>query len=133
MSSEQATLIEPEQKRRGRSGGQSTENNGGYLRLAERPVRNRIERLVQLAGSLLQEAEVLEKDKVFADQARKMRTLDFAKGIDFYEEVTQFETGLIKMALEQTGGNQARAAELLRIKPTTLNSKIKLYKIPVRP
>jgi DNA-binding protein Fis len=31
--------------------------------------------------------------------------------------------------LEQTGGNQARAAKLLRIKPTTLNSKIKLYEI----
>lgn len=132
MSSEQATLIEPEKKRRRRSGSQSSQN-GVHLRLAERPARNRVEHLVELAGSLLQEAEVLVQDRVFAEQASKAKTLDFVRGIDFYEEVTQFETGLIKMALERTGGNQARAAQLLRIKPTTLNSKIKLYKIEVRP
>jgi DNA-binding protein Fis len=131
MSTEQATMIESEQKRGGRRSGQSSQNNL-HLRLAERPVRNRVQRLIELAATLLQEAEMLAQDKVFADQARKIRNLDLARGIDFYEEVTQFETGLIKMALEQTGGNQARAAELLRIKPTTLNSKIKLYNIEPR-
>ena len=129
MSTEQATLIEPVNKRRGRKGDQS--DIPTHLRLA-RPVRNRVQRLVELAASLLQEAETLARDRVFAEQASKMRNLDFSGGIDFYEEVTQFETGLIKMALEQTGGNQAKAAELLHIKPTTLNSKIKLYKIECR-
>ena len=130
MSTEQATLIESENKQSGRRG-QSSPNNL-HLRLAERPVRNRVQRLIELAANLLQEAETLSRDKVFAEQSRKIRNLDFASGIDFYEEVTRFETGLIKMALEQTGGNQARAAALLRIKPTTLNSKIKLYKIETR-
>ena len=131
MSSEQATLIETERKKRGRSENQGSQI-GQHLRLAERP-RNRVEHLVQLAESLLQEAEVLASDRVFAEQARNAKPLDFVRGIDFYEEVTRFETGLIKMALERTGGNQARAAQLLRIKPTTLNSKIKLYKIEVHP
>ena len=129
MSTEQATLIEPVNKRRGRK---IDQNEGPtHLRLA-RPARNRVQRLVELAASLLQEAETLARDRVFAEQASKMRNLDFSGGIDFYDEVTQFETGLIKMALEQTGGNQAKAAELLHIKPTTLNSKIKLYKIECR-
>jgi DNA-binding NtrC family response regulator len=100
--------------------------------LADRP-QNRVEHLVQLAESLLEEAEVLASDRVFAEQARNAKPLDFVRGIDFYDEVTRFETGLIKMALERTGGNQARAAQLLRIKPTTLNSKIKLYKIELHP
>lgn len=130
MSTEQATLIEPVNKRRGRKVDESEATS--HLRLAARPVRNRVQRLVELTAILLQEAETLARDRVFAEQASKMRNLDFSGGIDFYEEVTQFETGLIKMALEQTGGNQAKAAELLHIKPTTLNSKIKLYKIECR-
>ena len=39
----------------------------------------------------------------------------------------RFETALIKLALDQTEGNQARAAQLLGLRATTLNSKIKLY------
>jgi len=121
VSTEQATLLESDNKRKTRK--------GDHLRLADRPSRNPVQRLVELAAHVLQEAETLARDKVFADQAAKLRSLDLSKGVDFYDEVTHFETSLIKMALEQTGGNQAKAAELLRIKPTTLNSKIKLYKI----
>ncbi len=91
-----------------------------------------MQRLLELASSVLQEAELLARDKIFAEQASKLRSLDLAGGIDFYAEVTEFESRLIKLALEQTHGNQAKAAELLRIKPTTLNSKIKLYKIECR-
>lgn len=48
---------------------------------------------------------------------------------DFYDLVIQVEVELIKKALLATGGNQAKAARMLKIKATTLNSKIKLYKI----
>jgi len=122
-------MIEQTSKRRGRKG---SEASNSHLRLADRLARNPVQRLVELASSMLQEAELLARDKVFADQAARLRSLDLAGGIDFYQEVTQFETSLIKLALEQTGGNQAKAAELLHIKPTTLNSKIKLYKIECR-
>lgn len=54
---------------------------------------------------------------------------DVEKGVDFYDEVSRFEIDLIKRALIQTGGHQRRAARLLNLKVTTLNSKIKHYHI----
>jgi transcriptional regulator with GAF, ATPase, and Fis domain len=92
---------------------------------------DRIQRVVDLADALLSEAETLARDKAFTDEANKLRPLDIVGGIDFYDEVQRFETHLIKMALAETGGNQARAARLLGIKATTLNSKIKLFSIEV--
>jgi DNA-binding NtrC family response regulator len=99
------------------------------LKMTERPTRNRVQRLLDLTDALLRETETLARDKAFTDESNRIRTLNVAEGIDFYNEVERFETGLIRLALDQTGGHQARAARLLRIKPTTLNSKIKLYGI----
>ena len=99
------------------------------LKLAERPDRDRIQRVVDLADALLSEAETLARDKAFTEEATKLKPLDIVSGIDFYDEVQRFETHLIKMALTETGGNQAKAARLLGIKATTLNSKIKLFSI----
>jgi transcriptional regulator with GAF, ATPase, and Fis domain len=100
-----------------------------HLKLAERPDRDRIQHVVDLADALLTEAESLARDKAFSDEATKLRPVDILGGIDFYNEVQRFETHLIKMALNETGGNQAKAARLLGIKATTLNSKIKLFNI----
>lgn len=100
-----------------------------HLKLAERPDRDRLQRVVDLAAVLLTEAETLARDKAFTDEATRLRPLDILGGIDFYAEVQRFETHLINMALAETGGNQARAARLLGIKATTLNSKIKLFNI----
>ncbi|MEP6569657.1 MAG: helix-turn-helix domain-containing protein [Acidobacteriota bacterium] len=99
------------------------------LRLTHGPLRNRVQRLLQLADSLLKETDSLARDKEFADESNRLQTLSLSEGIDFYDEVKRFETGLIRLALDQTRGHQAQAAKLLRIKPTTLNSKIKLYGI----
>lgn len=54
---------------------------------------------------------------------------DIERGVDFYDEVTRFEIELIKQALVRTLGHQRRAARLLNLKVTTLNSKIKHYNI----
>ena len=51
--------------------------------------------------------------------------------IDLHAEVRRFETELIRSALIQTGGRQRPAARLLRTKVTTLNTKIKRYKIDI--
>ncbi len=59
--------------------------------------------------------------------------IDVARGIDFYDEVRRFEIDIIRRALEQTGGHQSRAARLLGMNATTLNSKIKTYNIQLRP
>ncbi len=59
----------------------------------------------------------------------EVRTLSLEGGVDFYGEVSRFEVDLIKRALLQTAGHQGRAARLLNLKVTTLNSKIKHYNI----
>ena len=46
--------------------------------------------------------------------------------------ITDFEKQLIESTLEAAGGVQKRAAELLHIKPTTLNEMIKRYDIRPR-
>ncbi|HNQ16404.1 MAG TPA: sigma 54-interacting transcriptional regulator, partial [Pyrinomonadaceae bacterium] len=58
--------------------------------------------------------------------------IDISRGVNFYDEVKKFEIDLIRRALEQTGGHQSRAARLLGLNATTLNSKIKNYNIQVR-
>ena len=77
--------------------------------------------LKQLALKLLLEAQSLNE----------VTRLDVQSGIDFYEEVKRFEVDLIQRALSFTGGNQVRAARLLKMKVTTLNSKIKHYDINI--
>ncbi|MFN7926987.1 MAG: sigma-54 dependent transcriptional regulator [Blastocatellia bacterium] len=57
--------------------------------------------------------------------------IDLAHGISFYDEVSRFEIELIRQALELTGGHQSRAAKLLGLNNTTLNSKIKSYNIRI--
>jgi transcriptional regulator with GAF, ATPase, and Fis domain len=49
--------------------------------------------------------------------------------IDFYSEVSSFETNLIKNALKKSNGNQTEAARRLGLKKSTLSYKIKLYNI----
>jgi DNA-binding NtrC family response regulator len=58
---------------------------------------------------------------------------NISRGVNFYDEVRRFEIDLIRRALEQTGGHQSRAARLLGMNATTLNSKIKTYNINLRP
>jgi DNA-binding protein Fis len=99
------------------------------LRIARRREPGRVQRLRELADTLLRETEKLARDKTFNDETNRFDSLNFSEGVDFYEEVQRFETSLIRLALDHTGGHQARAAQLLNIRPTTLNSKIKLYGI----
>jgi two-component system response regulator PilR (NtrC family) len=54
------------------------------------------------------------------------------EGISFKDVITDFEKKLIESTLEAAGGVQKKAAELLHIKPTTLNEMIKRYEIRPR-
>ncbi|HMV49308.1 MAG TPA: sigma-54 dependent transcriptional regulator [Blastocatellia bacterium] len=65
------------------------------------------------------------------DLTESLAALDVARGISFYDEVSRFEIELIRRALEITGGHQSRAAKLLGMNNTTLNSKIKVYNIKI--
>jgi DNA-binding protein Fis len=129
MAVNRAALVETINRRRNKDTSGSP-NKAANLRLASAEESGgRVRRLVDLASSLMREAQVLARDKAFADESASLQTLDLAKGIDFYDEVQRFETALIKLALEQAEGNQARAARLLGLRATTLNSKIKVYDI----
>lgn len=56
--------------------------------------------------------------------------LNFPKdGIDFYQATKLYEINLIKQALRQTRGHQAKAAKLLKMRTSTLNSFIKRHQI----
>jgi DNA-binding NtrC family response regulator len=84
-------------------------------------ISEKLEGLTSLASALLDEVKAMIPPA----------EIDVKEGIDFYVEVRRFEIDLIQRALDQTGGHQSRAASLLGIKITTLNSKIKRYHIPV--
>jgi DNA-binding NtrC family response regulator len=70
--------------------------------------------------------------KMVAESEGASTNIDIARGISFYDEVKRFEIDLIRRALDQTGGHQSRAARLLGLNATTLNSKIKSYNIETR-
>jgi transcriptional regulator with GAF, ATPase, and Fis domain len=85
----------------------------------EATLSNHVEVLKDLAQALIYEI----------DRLRHAQLPDVEQGVNFYEEVERFEVNLIRSALEKTGGHQTRAARLLGINVTTLNHKIKRFKI----
>jgi transcriptional regulator with GAF, ATPase, and Fis domain len=73
-----------------------------------------------LAVSLLKQIETIEQ-----------RDGKDATELNLHDQVQQFEAALIRSALEKTGGRQRRAARLLGVKVTTLNTKIKRHQISI--
>jgi DNA-binding NtrC family response regulator len=104
-----------------------------------RELENVIERAVVIAPGNEVTRECLPTE--IADPQRSLgaatsagaSAIDVSRGIDFYDEVRRFEIDIIRRALDQTGGHQSRAARLLGMNATTLNSKIKTYNIQLRP
>ena len=87
---------------------------------------NRVQQLTQLARALASEIETLQRE--FSYDRIRDRQIDFDNdGIDFYDEIERYEIELIESALAKCGGNQSRAARLLRLKSTTLHAKMKHY------
>ena len=89
----------------------------------------RLEKIKEMAGALLEEAESLDHDNALAETSATVEGLNLDSGVSFYDEVKRFEMRLIARALELTGGNQARAARVLGLGTTTLNYKIKCYEM----
>ena len=79
----------------------------------------RISSLKVLALSLLNKIESLQEEV----------SSDTVAELDLQAEIRNFEAELIRNALISTGGRQRRAAHLLGMKVTTLNTKIKRYGI----
>jgi DNA-binding NtrC family response regulator len=106
-----------------------------------RELENAIERAVVIAPADEITRECLRPEIADPQAARAVAResagasggIDVSRGVNFYDEVRRFEIDLIRRALDQTGGHQSRAARLLGMNPTTLNSKIKTYNINLRP
>jgi len=79
---------------------------------------NRLNTLREVALTLLREVESFRVSQPAT-----------TRSVRLHEEVRRFEIDLIRSALSRTAGNQTRAAQLLGVKITTLNTKIKRYKI----
>ena len=101
--------------------GNSRGIGANHLAINENALPGQIELLQKAALTLLKEVQTLST----------LDAADIVRGIKFYDEVERFERELIMRALELTGGHQVRASRLLGLKVTTLNSKVKRYRIPL--
>ncbi|MBA3950023.1 MAG: sigma-54-dependent Fis family transcriptional regulator [Acidobacteria bacterium] len=97
-----------------------------------RELENTMERAVVLSSGPRIDASLLP-DSIRTNRSFRLPHINVPpEGIAFREVVSDFEKNLIESTLEAAGGVQKRAAELLHIKPTTLNEMIKRYDIRPR-
>ncbi len=97
-----------------------------------RELENVIERAVVLATGPRIGTELIPEHVRTAPAFQIPKFVVPPEGISFKDVITNVEKRLIESTLEAAGGVQKRAAELLGIKPTTLNEMIKRYDIGIR-
>jgi two-component system, NtrC family, response regulator AtoC len=92
-----------------------------------RQLENAVERTVALsAGRRDIDSADLPAEVQMIPQAAETPSVDFPDdGLDLPAYLAAIERDLIRRSLDRTGGNRNRAAELLRIKRTTLVEKLK--------
>ena len=94
-----------------------------------RELENVIERAVVLSTGPRIDADLVPEHVRTSRRFQMPQFIVPPEGISFREVITDFEKRLIESTLEAAGGVQKRAAELLNIKPTTLNEMIKRHEI----
>jgi two-component system response regulator PilR (NtrC family) len=97
-----------------------------------RELENVIERAVVLSPGMQIGPDLVPEHVRSAPVFRMPKFVVPPEGISFKDVITNVEKRLIESTLEAAGGVQKKAAELLRIKPTTLNEMIKRYEIGTR-
>jgi DNA-binding protein Fis len=114
------STITPNEKRTPRSqnylksvGGSQASN----VRDGREAFQERVESLSRQAAALTDEIQELKRFGL------RVESPSVEDGIDFYKEVRCFEIYMIVQALKFTHGSQKKAAFLLRMNQTTLNSK----------
>ncbi len=93
-----------------------------------RELENAIERAVVLCPGGAISLELLP-DNVLAPERTEVAVRLPENGSTYKELVEEYERRLVRTALRRTGGVQKRAADLLRVKPTTLHEIIKRLEI----
>jgi DNA-binding NtrC family response regulator len=94
-----------------------------------RELENVMERAVVLSSGSKIGADLIPEHVRSSPSFHIPRFVVPPEGISFKDVITDVEKRLIESTLEAAGGVQKKAAELLRIKPTTLNEMIKRYDI----
>jgi len=94
-----------------------------------RELENVIERAVVLADGSSIDRRLIPDHIRATPSFRVPQVVVPEEGISFREVITDFEKRLIESSLETSGGVQKKAAQLLGLKPTTLNEMIKRYNI----
>jgi len=96
-----------------------------------RELRNLVERIVVLKdGEILVPEDLPPKMRLpEGEEGRRPAAAPNDPGISFQTAVSEFEKNLILNALEKTSWVKNRAADLLKIKRTTLVEKIKRYSL----
>jgi len=97
-----------------------------------RELENVIERAVVLSTGPKLDVDLVPEHVRTSKRFQMPQFVVPPEGISFREVITDFERRLIESTLEAAGGVQKRAAELLHIKPTTLNEMIKRHEIRPR-
>ena len=83
-------------------------------------VQLHIQAIGELIHALLTQLDLLQHEAVDSDDV---------PNLNLREEVQRFEINLIKRALTRTHGSQVQAARVLGLKATTLNAKMKRYRL----
>ena len=97
-----------------------------------RELENVIERAVVLSTGSRIAADRIPDNVRKAPRFQLPHVVMPPEGVSLKEVTAAYERQWIESALEAAGGVQKRAAELLHIKPTTLNEMIKRYDIRPR-
>jgi DNA-binding NtrC family response regulator len=97
-----------------------------------RELENVIERAVVLSPTASIGADLIPDHVRTAPTFRIPNFVVPPEGLSFKDVITNVERRLIESTLEAAGGVQKKAAELLKIKPTTLNEMIKRHDIGAR-
>jgi len=97
-----------------------------------RELENVIERAVVLSTGSRIDVDLIPDNVRSSRRFQMPQFIVPPEGISFKDVTTDFEKRLIESTLEAAGGVQKRAAELLHIKPTTLNEMLKRHDIRPR-
>jgi len=97
-----------------------------------RELENVIERAVVLSTGSRIDVDLIPDNVRSCRRFQMPQFIVPPEGISFKDVTTDFEKRLIESTLEAAGGVQKRAAELLHIKPTTLNEMLKRHDIRPR-
>ncbi len=94
-------------------------------------VNRNISVLSEIVNSLISAASALQtmKDSETNFFFKNLEMRFPEDGIDYHKAKKLYEINLVKQALRQTDGHQTKAAKLLNLNTTTLNSIIKRHKI----